>query len=64
MGTCRMGTSERDSVTDSFGAVHDTPGLYAVGLANFVGAGGALNPTLTATALALRSADSVAEALG
>ncbi|HUK64859.1 MAG TPA: GMC family oxidoreductase, partial [Dongiaceae bacterium] len=25
MGTCRMGTSEHDSVTDSFGAVHDTP---------------------------------------
>jgi len=64
MGSCRMGTGERDSVVDSFGAVHDTPGLYVIGLSNFVGSGGAVNPTLTGIALALRSADSIAARLG
>jgi choline dehydrogenase-like flavoprotein len=61
MGTCRMGTSSADSVTDSFGAVHDTPGLYVIGLSNFVGSGGAVNPTLTGVALALRAADFLIE---
>lgn len=63
MGTCRMGTGVKDSVTDSFGRVHDTPGLFTIGLGNFVGAGGSVNPTLTAVALALRSADAIAEEL-
>ena len=63
MGTCRMGKASADSVVDTFGRVHDTPGLYVVGLSNFVGTGGAVNPTLTAAALALRSADQMLEAL-
>jgi len=57
MGTCRMGTSASDSVVDTFGAVHDTPRLYTIGLGSFVGSGGAVNPTLTGVALALRCAD-------
>ena len=64
MGTCRMGTSAADSVVDPFGAVHDTPGLFTIGLGSFVGSGGAVNPTLTAVALALRSADFIAERPG
>lgn len=27
-GTCRMGTSEADSVTDSYGRLHETRNLY------------------------------------
>jgi choline dehydrogenase-like flavoprotein len=61
MGTCRMGHSAADSVTDSFGAVHDTPGLFVIGLSNFVGSGGAVNPTLTGVAIALRAADFLIE---
>lgn len=57
MGTCRMGAGPADSVVDTFGAVHDTPGLYTIGLGSFVGSGGAVNPTLTGVALALRTAD-------
>lgn len=64
MGTCRMGTDVADSVVDSFGAVHDTPGLYAVGLGSFVGSGGAVNPTLTGVALALRTAEHLVAVAG
>jgi choline dehydrogenase-like flavoprotein len=64
MGTCRMGTSAADSVVDSLGAVHDTPGLHTVGLGTFVGSGGAVNPTLTGVALALRTADAIHARLG
>lgn len=60
MGTCRMGRDAADSVADSFGAVHDTPGLFTLGLGGFVGSGGAVNPTLTAIALALRAGPRVA----
>lgn len=55
MGTCRMSRSAVDGVVDSWGAVHDTPRLFALGLGSFVGSGGAVNPTLTAVALALRA---------
>lgn len=55
MGTCRMSRAPRDGVVDSYGAVHDTPRLYTLGLGSFVGSGGAVNPTLTAVALALRA---------
>lgn len=55
MGTCRMGTSERDSVVDGFGRVHGTPNLFVVGSSTFAGTA-AVNPTLTIVALALRTA--------
>lgn len=64
MGTCRMSRDAAGGVTDSFGAVHDTPGLYLLGLSNFVGTGGAMNPTLTGVALALRAVGAIAERLG
>jgi choline dehydrogenase-like flavoprotein len=61
MGTCRMG--ERDDgtcVTDGFGRVWDTENLYltTVGL---IPTALAINPTLTGAALAIRTADHVAE---
>jgi choline dehydrogenase-like flavoprotein len=57
MGTHRMGASAAEGVVDTFGAVHDTPGLFAIGLGMFAGSGGAVNPTLTGVALALRAAE-------
>ncbi|MCL2894757.1 GMC family oxidoreductase [Brenneria tiliae] len=62
LGTCRMGKSARDSVVDSFGTVHDTRGLYVCGGSTFVTAT-SIQPTLTMVALAIRSADHIAEAL-
>ncbi len=64
MGTHRMSARPEDGVVDTFGAVHDTPGLYAIGLGMFVGCGGAVNPTLTGVALALRAADAIARGAG
>lgn len=57
MGTCRMGRNAGDSVVDSFGRVHGSPNLFVVGASSFVGCSGAVNPTLTLVALALRTAD-------
>jgi choline dehydrogenase-like flavoprotein len=57
MGGCRMGLSVRDSVVDSYGRVHGTSNLFVAGGSTFVGTSGAVNPTLTMVALALRTAD-------
>ncbi len=54
-GTCRMSESPADGVVNAWGEVHGTPGLWVLGLSTFVNPGGALNPTLTGLALALRS---------
>ncbi|WP_267307989.1 GMC oxidoreductase [Mycobacterium barrassiae] len=57
MGTCRMGdVDDGNSVTDGFGLVWGTDNLYlaTVGL---IPTALAVNPTLTAAALAIRSAD-------
>lgn len=61
MGSCRMSRDPADGVVDPLGEVHDTPGLYVVGLPVFVGSGGAVNPTLTGVALTLRTAAAAAE---
>lgn len=58
LGTCRMGHSVHDSVVDSFGQVHDTEGLYVCGGSTFVTAT-SLQPTLTMTTLAIRTADKI-----
>jgi choline dehydrogenase-like flavoprotein len=63
MGTCRMGTSVRDSVVNSFGQVHGLPHIFVIGGSNFVGSSGAMNPTLTMVALAIRSADFILDML-
>jgi len=59
MGTCRMGLGPDDSVVDSFGAVHGVPNLFIAGGSAFVSPG-AVNPTLTMVALAIRTADYIA----
>jgi len=57
MGPCRMGVSPADSVVDSFGRLHGVENVYLAGSSIFRGSSGALNPTLTIVALALRTAD-------
>jgi choline dehydrogenase-like flavoprotein len=63
MGSMRMGCDPRTSVTDSVGRVHGVDNLFVGGAALFV-TGGAVNPTLTIHALALRTAEHVVHQLG
>ncbi len=56
MGTARMGDGPQTSVTDAAGRTHDVPNLYIADGSLFVTAG-AVNPTHTIQALALRQAD-------
>jgi glucose dehydrogenase len=62
MGTCRMGHGARDSVVDQFGKLHGTPNLFVMGGSTFVSPG-AVNPTLTMVALAIRTADYIMDQL-
>jgi glucose dehydrogenase len=55
-GACRMGRSPATSVVDADLRVHEAPNLYVCGSEVFV-TGGAMQPTLTIVALALRLAD-------
>jgi len=61
MGTARMGRSPDDSVVDGFGRCHDVANLFLADASVFV-TGGAMNPTATAQALALRAADQIIRA--
>ncbi len=54
VGTTRMGETEKDSVVDSYGRVHEHKNLYIVGPSVFPTSGTA-NPTLTAAALTIRT---------
>ncbi len=56
MGTCRMGSSAKDSVVDSECRTHDHNNLFIAGSSVFP-TGGTANPTLTIAALSLRLAD-------
>jgi glucose dehydrogenase len=58
MGTYRMGDDPKTSVVDSFQRSHDHNNLYLVGSGTFPTCGTA-NPTLTLSALAMRTADSI-----
>lgn len=62
MGTYRMGEHWKTSVVDSFQRSHDHNNLYLVGSGTFP-TGGTANPTLTISALAMRTADSIADDL-
>ncbi len=62
MGTTRMGTDPRHSVTDPDGRVHGIANLYVAGSSLFP-TGGWANPTLTIVALALRTAERISEEL-
>jgi glucose dehydrogenase len=60
MGTYRMGNDPKTSVVDSFQRSHDHANLFLVGSGTFPTVGTA-NPTITLSALALRTADSIVE---
>jgi choline dehydrogenase-like flavoprotein len=62
MGTTRMSADPRRGVTDGWGKVHGLPNLHIAGSSLFPTAGWA-NPTLTILALALRTADRIADEL-
>ncbi len=59
MGTARLGTDPECSVCDPHGRTHDVPNLFIADGSLFVTAG-AVNPTNTLQALALRLADHIA----
>ncbi|MCL5044646.1 MAG: FAD-dependent oxidoreductase [Deltaproteobacteria bacterium] len=63
MGTTRMGRSPENSVVDPTGRVHGFDNLFVAGV-GIVPVAIAVNPTLTAVALALVSADAIAGAAG
>ena len=58
LGTCRMGDDPASSVTDAEHQAWDVPNLYICDGSSFV-TGGAVNPTSTIGALALRCADRI-----
>jgi glucose dehydrogenase len=62
MGTCRMGNSPSDSVVDRFGKIHGTRNVFVIGGSNFVSPG-AVNPTLTMVALAIRTTEYIVDQL-
>ena len=62
MGTTRMSGDPRRGVTDGWGRVHGLPNLHIAGSSLFP-TGGWANPTLTILALALRTADRIAQEL-
>lgn len=56
LGTARMGTDPATSVTDAHGRLHDVPNVYVVDGSVFP-TSGAVNPTSTIVALALRATE-------
>ncbi|WP_340537768.1 GMC family oxidoreductase [Nocardioides sp. GXZ039] len=56
LGTARMGDDPADSVVDQYGRAHDVPNLFIIDGSVFV-TSGAVNPTSTIAALALRSVE-------
>jgi choline dehydrogenase-like flavoprotein len=62
LGTARMGTDPKTSVTNSFGQTHDVKNLFVLDGSIFVTAG-CQNPTWTVLALARRGSEYLAEQL-
>ena len=62
MGTTRMGTDPTESVVDPCLRTHDLDNCWLVGSSVFP-TGGAMNPTLTIAALALRAAEGIESSL-
>jgi choline dehydrogenase-like flavoprotein len=62
MGTTRMGTDPTESVVDPSLRTHDLDNCWLVGSSVFP-TGGAMNPTLTIAALALRAAEGIESSL-
>ncbi|MBV9172308.1 MAG: GMC family oxidoreductase [Chloroflexi bacterium] len=63
LGTCRMGDDSSGSVVDACGRTHDVDNLFIVDGSVFV-TSGAVNPTTTIQALALRTADYIKRTRG
>jgi len=61
MGGCCMGRDARSSVVNEFGRYHGSSNLFVLGGSNFLGSCGAMNPTLTMAALAIRAADYIVD---
>ena len=61
MGTCRMGVDPGTSVVNSWCRTHDVPNLFIGDSSVFV-TGAAVNPSLTISALATRTAEGIASA--
>jgi gluconate 2-dehydrogenase alpha chain len=59
-GGTRMGNNVETNVVDRWGLSHEAPNLGVLG-ASVMGTSGARNPTLTAQALAWRTADHLAK---
>jgi choline dehydrogenase-like flavoprotein len=57
MGGCATSLAESDGVVDSFGRIHGCDNVYVAGSSIFPGSSGAVNPTLTLLALALRGSE-------
>ena len=55
-----MGSDPKDSVVDRFGRAHDHENLFIAGT-GVMPTGATVNPTLTALALAFRTADQIAK---
>jgi choline dehydrogenase-like flavoprotein len=62
-GTCRMGSNPENSVVDAWGRTHDVSNLFIADGSVFV-TGGAVNPALTISALAARTAEGIICAFG
>jgi choline dehydrogenase-like flavoprotein len=62
LGTARMGNDPKTSVVNSYGRSHDVPNLYIVDGSVMV-TSGAVNPTSTIAALALRTAEHIARSV-
>jgi len=62
MGTLRMGVDRYSSVVDAHGRSHEHSNLYVLGASVFA-TGSTANPTLTVGALALRTAEAIANDL-
>jgi choline dehydrogenase-like flavoprotein len=62
VGGCRMGSDPRTSVVDATCRAHDVPNLYLADASLFPNAS-EKNPTLTIMALALRTAETIADRL-
>jgi choline dehydrogenase-like flavoprotein len=58
LGGCRMGSDPRTSVVDAWCRTHDVPNLFLGDGSVFV-TGGAVNPALTISALATRTAEGI-----
>lgn len=63
LGTCRMGSSSEDSVTDTYGRFHAIENLHICDASLFPNSGNGEAPSLTVEALALRTASRLADRL-